>query len=54
MTQEDKELLIKDLCARSPYKPKIKVLSVWNENKEVEEDIVDSVYCVMTDGYINT
>ena len=54
MTQEDKELLIKDLCARSPYKPKIKVSSVWNENKEVEEDIVDSVYCVMPDGYINT
>lgn len=54
MTQEDKELLLKDLCARLPYKPKIKVLSLWNENKEVEEEIVDSIYCVMSDGYINT
>ena len=54
MKQEDKELLLKDLSARLPYKPKIKVLSLWNENKEVEEDIVDSVYCVMPDGYINT
>ena len=54
MTQEDKELLLKDLSARLPYKPKIKVSSLWNENKEVEEDIVDSVYCVMPDGYINT
>ena len=54
MTQKDKQLLLRDLCARLPYKPKIKVLSLWNENKEAEEDIVDSVYCVMSDGYINT
>jgi hypothetical protein len=54
MTQKDKELLLKDLCARLPYKPKIKVSSLWNKNKEVEEDIVDTVYCVMPDGYINT
>ena len=54
MTQKDKELLLKDLCARLPYKPKIKVSSLWNDNKEVEEDIVDTVYCVMPDGYINT
>jgi hypothetical protein len=54
MTQEDKELLLKDLCARLPYKQKIKVSSLWNKNKEVEEDIVDTVYCVMPDGYINT
>jgi len=25
MTQEDKELLLKDLCARLPYMPKIKI-----------------------------
>ena len=25
MTQEDKELLIKDLCARLPYKPKVHI-----------------------------
>lgn len=55
MTQEEKELLLfRDLSSRLPYKPKVKVLSFWNEDKEVEEDIVDSVYCVMPDGYINT
>ena len=54
MTQQDKDLLLRDLSARLPYKPKIKILSLWNENKEVEEDIVDSIYCVMSDGYINT
>ena len=25
MTQEDKELLLKDLCARLPYYPRVKV-----------------------------
>lgn len=54
MEQEDKQLLLKDLCARIPYKPKVKVLHVWNEEKEIEEDIMDTVYCVLPDGYINT
>ena len=54
MTQEEKQLLIKDLCGRVPYKPKVKVLHVWNEEKEIEEDIMDTVYCVLPDGYINT
>lgn len=54
MTREEKQLLLKDLCARIPYKPKVKVLHVWNEDKEIEEDIIDTVYCVLPDGYINT
>ena len=54
MTQKDKELLLKDLCARLPYRPKVKVLHIWNEEKGVEEDIVDTVYCVLPEGYINT
>lgn len=54
MTQEDKQLLLKDLCARVPYRPKVKVLHVWNEEKEIEEDIIDTVYCVFPEGYINT
>lgn len=54
MTQEEKQLLLIDLCARLLYKPKVKILSFWNENKEIEEDIIDTVYCVMPDGYINT
>ena len=54
MTKEEKQLLIKDLCARALYRPKVKVLHVWNEEKEIEEDIVDTVYCVFPEGYINT
>lgn len=54
MTQEEKLLLLKDLSARVPYKPKVKVLHVWNEDKEIEEDVMDTVYCVLPDGYINT
>ena len=54
MTQEDKQLLLKDLYARVPYRPKVKVLHIWNEEKETEEDIVDTVYCVFPEGYINT
>lgn len=54
MTQEEKLLLVKDLSARVLYGPKVKVLHVWNEEKEIEEDIVDTVYCVLPDGYINT
>ena len=54
MTEQDKQLLLKDLCARVLYKPKVKVLHVWNEEKEIEEDIVDTVYCVLPEGYINT
>lgn len=54
MTSEEKQQLLKDLCARVPYKPKVKVLHVWNKDKEIEEDIIDTVYCVLPDGYINT
>ena len=44
MTQEEKLLLLKDLSARVPFKPKVKVLHVWNEDKEIEEDVMDTVY----------
>ena len=54
MTEQDKQLLLKDLCARVPYKPKVKILHVWNKEKEIEEDIVDTVYCVLPEGHINT
>ena len=32
MTQEDKELLLKDLCARLPYKPIVQIdgCGIWN------------------------
>lgn len=33
MTQEDKDLQLKDLCARLPYHPKGHVVNVWNGAK---------------------
>lgn len=42
MTQEDKELLFKDICARLPYK--VKVSYYDNETEREECDVVDSIY----------
>ena len=44
MTQEDKELLLKDLCARLPYGVKVKVLN---------EDILRYDYYSKEGGFIN-
>ena len=44
MTQEDKELLLKDLCARLPYGVKAKVL---------DEDILRYDYSSEEGGFIN-
>ena len=38
MTQEDKELLLKDLCARLPYHPRVKV---WLKDGTTEEGALD-------------
>ena len=38
MTQEDKELLLKDLCARLPYYPRVKV---WLKDGTTEEGALD-------------
>ena len=38
MTQEDKELLLKDLCARLPYHPRVKV---WLKDGTTEEGTLD-------------
>ena len=35
MTQEDKELLIKDLCARLPYEVKVKFYDHWVDEYEI-------------------
>lgn len=53
MTQEE-DLLLKDLSARIFYGTRVKVSNVWDEDKEIEKDIVDSLYCILPDGYINT
>ncbi len=50
MTQEEKDLLLKDLCARLPYGVKAQVLG-WDEEKgEVEVPL--KIYSINTDGYI--
>ena len=50
MTQEDKQLLLSDLCARLPYGVKAKVYG-WDEEKgDVEVSL--RVYSVNTDGYV--
>ena len=38
MTQEEKELLFKDLCARLPYHPRVKV---WLKDGTTEEGALD-------------
>lgn len=50
MTQEDKQLLLADLCARLPYGVKAQVIG-WDEEKgEVEVPL--RVYSINTDGYV--
>lgn len=50
MTQENKDLLLKDLCARLPYGVKAQVLG-WDEEKgEVEVPL--KIYSINTDGYV--
>ena len=53
MKQEDKDLLLKDLCARLPYSVKILVQS-WDEREMEYTDRVDTLYSVNGDDYINT
>ena len=53
MTQEDKELLLKDLCARLPYSVKLFVQS-WDEREMEYIDNVDVLYSVNGDSYIQT
>lgn len=43
MTQEDKQLLLKDLCARLPYGVKCKLWSYENESSAITETIKMSV-----------
>lgn len=48
MTQEDKELLLKDLCARLPYGIKASYYGV-----EEECETWDKIGCVTFDGYVD-
>ena len=53
MTNEDKELLIRDLCGRIPYSVKISVLD-WDEREMEYMDKIDVLYSVNGDEYIQT
>ena len=51
MTQKDKELLLKDLCARVPYGVCYEHFT-WDD--ECGEDCVAAqIYSINTDGYVN-
>ena len=39
MTQEDKNLLLKDLCARLPHRVMVKISGAWFYDKEEDYDI---------------
>ena len=44
MTQEEKQLLLKDLCARLPYKPKVHVEhDVFYDEREPYDTVLDGV-----------
>ena len=47
MTQEDRELLLKDLCTRIPYEVKVQVFNYGVES-------VETLYQIDLDGYIST
>jgi hypothetical protein len=51
MTQENKELLLRDLCTRIPYGVKILIPS-WDERKMEYVDRVDTLYSVNGDNYV--
>jgi hypothetical protein len=50
MTQEEKELVIKDLSARLLYKVKFS-FNLWDEEKQEEVNAVCTIYSVNTDSY---
>lgn len=53
MKKEEKDLLLKDLCARLPYGVKISVQS-WDEEEQECVDKVDMLYSVNKDEYIKS
>lgn len=52
MTQENKELLLKDICARLPHKIKF-LRESWNFESDQELSVIESLEDIDKDGYIN-
>ena len=48
MTQEEKDLLLKDLCARLPYG-----IKAFYYEAEEERETWDEIECVTLDGYVD-
>ena len=42
MTQEEKDLLLKDLCVRLPYGVKISIPDLWTHDREIE--LLDEIF----------
>lgn len=51
MTQEEKDILIKDLSARLPYGVKIQYEG-WNEETEEYTNVIDVLYSLNVDDWI--
>ena len=50
MTQEEKDLLFKELSSRLAYRVKFPIYW-WNEDTQTDEEIVATLYSINTDGY---
>jgi hypothetical protein len=44
MTQEEKDLLLKDLCARLPYGVKARVYNHWSDDVQDETITIENLY----------
>lgn len=53
MTQEQKNLLLKDLCSRSPYGVKLQISS-WDDVKMEYVDKADTLYSISSDNHVRT
>ena len=51
MKQEEKDLLLKDLCARLPYGVCYKHFT-WDDEREKECIIAAKIYSINSDGYV--
>ena len=52
MTQEEKDLILKDLCARLPYGVKF-LRESWNYEWDQEMSVIEVLEDIDKDGYIN-
>ena len=52
MTQEQKDLVLKDLCARVPYGVKYMRYS-WDYDADQELPVIETLECADKNGYIN-